>query len=182
MAGRGSGPDFVESLARGLDVLRAFDQHHREMSLAEVASATGLELRYAGLTDERPHWHSAFVPSFLGRQRTRPVLVSFATAAEVPELSGDVAGIGGSIAAGEGVLRYVTGGATLDADAFARLAAEPGGRREMRAIVLHELGHVVGLAHVADERELMNADNVGLLDFGTGDRLGLARLGSGSCG
>ena len=42
MAGRGSGPDFVESLARGLDVLRSFDAHHREMSLAEVATATGL--------------------------------------------------------------------------------------------------------------------------------------------
>jgi IclR family pca regulon transcriptional regulator len=42
VAGRGTGPDFVESLARGLDVLRCFDQHHREMSLAEVAAATGL--------------------------------------------------------------------------------------------------------------------------------------------
>jgi IclR family pca regulon transcriptional regulator len=42
MAGRGSGPDFVESLARGLDVLRAFDAQHRTMSLAEVAGATGL--------------------------------------------------------------------------------------------------------------------------------------------
>jgi IclR family transcriptional regulator, pca regulon regulatory protein len=42
VAGRGSGPDFVESLARGLDVLRCFDQHHRTMSLAEVATATGL--------------------------------------------------------------------------------------------------------------------------------------------
>ena len=42
MAGRGSGPDFVEALARGLDVLRSFDAHHREMSLAEVATATGL--------------------------------------------------------------------------------------------------------------------------------------------
>jgi len=42
VAGRGTGPDFVESLARGLDVLRCFDQHHREMSLAEVATATGL--------------------------------------------------------------------------------------------------------------------------------------------
>lgn len=42
MAGRGSGPDFVESLARGLDVIRCFDRSHREMSLAEVASATGL--------------------------------------------------------------------------------------------------------------------------------------------
>ncbi len=42
MAGRGSGPDFVESLARGLDVLQAFDAHHRALSLAEVATATGL--------------------------------------------------------------------------------------------------------------------------------------------
>jgi IclR family pca regulon transcriptional regulator len=42
MAGRGSGPDFVESLARGLDVLRCFDASHREMSLAEVATATAL--------------------------------------------------------------------------------------------------------------------------------------------
>jgi len=42
VAGRGSGPDFVEALARGLDVLRSFDAHHREMSLAEVAIATGL--------------------------------------------------------------------------------------------------------------------------------------------
>jgi IclR family pca regulon transcriptional regulator len=42
MAGRGSGPDFVESLARGLDVLRCFDQAHRQMSLAEVATATDL--------------------------------------------------------------------------------------------------------------------------------------------
>ncbi|HEY3528881.1 MAG TPA: IclR family transcriptional regulator C-terminal domain-containing protein [Nocardioides sp.] len=42
MAGRGSGPDFVEALARGLDVLRCFDASHRSMSLADVASATGL--------------------------------------------------------------------------------------------------------------------------------------------
>ena len=42
MAGRGSGPDFVESLARGLDVLACFDQHHRSMTLSEVATAVGL--------------------------------------------------------------------------------------------------------------------------------------------
>ncbi|UOY02299.1 IclR family transcriptional regulator domain-containing protein [Blastococcus sp. PRF04-17] len=42
MAGRGAGPDFVESLARGLDVLTCFDAGHRRMSLAEVAAAAGL--------------------------------------------------------------------------------------------------------------------------------------------
>ncbi len=42
MAGRGTGPDFVEALARGLDVLAAFGPAHRRMSLSEVAEAAGL--------------------------------------------------------------------------------------------------------------------------------------------
>src|SRR3954470_24959034 len=42
MAGRGAGPDFVEALARGLDVLACFDAGHRTMSLSEVAGAAGL--------------------------------------------------------------------------------------------------------------------------------------------
>src|SRR3712207_1206753 len=42
MAGRGGGPDFVEALARGLDVLTCFDADHRAMSLTEVATAAGL--------------------------------------------------------------------------------------------------------------------------------------------
>src|SRR5215211_7440990 len=42
MAGRGTGPDFVEALARGLDVLACFDADHRCMSLTEVATAAGL--------------------------------------------------------------------------------------------------------------------------------------------
>ena len=42
MAGRGTGPDFVEALARGLDVLTCFDDRHPRMSLTEIAAATGL--------------------------------------------------------------------------------------------------------------------------------------------
>jgi IclR family pca regulon transcriptional regulator len=42
MAGRGQGADFVEALARGLDVLTCFDATRREMSLSEIATATGL--------------------------------------------------------------------------------------------------------------------------------------------
>ena len=42
MAGRGTGADFVEALARGLDVLSCFDVDHPSMSLSEVAAATGL--------------------------------------------------------------------------------------------------------------------------------------------
>jgi IclR family pca regulon transcriptional regulator len=42
MAGRGHGPDFVEALARGLDILAAFGAEYRRMSLSEVAGAAGL--------------------------------------------------------------------------------------------------------------------------------------------
>lgn len=42
MAGRGSSRDFVEALARGLDVLASLDAARPSMSLSEVAAATEL--------------------------------------------------------------------------------------------------------------------------------------------
>jgi IclR family pca regulon transcriptional regulator len=42
VAGRGTGPDFVEALARGLDVLACFGPDHRCMTLTDVATAAGL--------------------------------------------------------------------------------------------------------------------------------------------
>ncbi|MGN6792290.1 MAG: IclR family transcriptional regulator domain-containing protein [Streptosporangiaceae bacterium] len=42
MARRETGPDFIEALARGLDVIRAFGPRQPVMSLAAVAAATGL--------------------------------------------------------------------------------------------------------------------------------------------
>jgi hypothetical protein len=151
-----------------------------EQAVDRVEQATGITFRYGGETDERPHWDSPVLP-IIGTRK--PVLISWANQAEVPQLGGEVAGIGGSIPIGTraGWLRYATGGITLDTVTFASLAARPDGQREERAIVLHELGHVVGLAHVTDPGELMNADNLGLLDFGPGDLAGLAKLGRGRC-
>ncbi|OPG04403.1 IclR family transcriptional regulator C-terminal domain-containing protein [Microbispora sp. GKU 823] len=42
MARGDTGPDFIEALARGLDVIRAFQPARPVMSLTEVAAATGL--------------------------------------------------------------------------------------------------------------------------------------------
>ena len=42
MAGRGRGPDFVEALARGLDILASFGADNRSMSLSEVAASASL--------------------------------------------------------------------------------------------------------------------------------------------
>ena len=40
--GRGAGPDFIEALARGLDVLRSFRPGRPSMPLSEIATLTGL--------------------------------------------------------------------------------------------------------------------------------------------
>jgi IclR family pca regulon transcriptional regulator len=42
MAREGTGPDFIEALARGLDVIRAFQPRQPVMSLAAVAGSAGL--------------------------------------------------------------------------------------------------------------------------------------------
>jgi IclR family pca regulon transcriptional regulator len=42
MAGRGADPDFVEALARGLDVLQAFETKRQAMTLSEIADAAAL--------------------------------------------------------------------------------------------------------------------------------------------
>ena len=49
------------------------------------------------------------------------------------------------------------------------------------AVLLHELGHLVGLAHVDDQGEIMYADGVTRTSYGAGDLDGLARLGAGGC-
>src|ERR1700755_1854071 len=42
MAGRGQGSEFVEALARGLDILSCFSAERPTLTLSEVAAATGL--------------------------------------------------------------------------------------------------------------------------------------------
>ena len=143
-----------------------------------IADSTGLVFEDAGVTDARPD------ESGLSDIRRRPVLISWSSPEETPELDGDVAGIGGSLAVGTKLsnrLTYVTGSVTLDGPAIDRLMERDDGRTHARAIILHELAHLVGLAHVDDLGELMDASNSGRVDFGPGDLEGLALLGSGLC-
>ncbi|KQP62725.1 hypothetical protein ASF47_19980 [Nocardioides sp. Leaf285] len=146
-------------------------------SVAEIEGATGFRFSDEGVTDDRDFERRE---SLLGRPA--PVLIGWSDDEEVPRLAGDVAGLGGSATSqGLGRRYYVTGMVALDTDVYDRLADEPGGREQMRAILVHELGHVVGLGHVDDPEELMNADNLGRTTLGEGDREGLARLGSVPC-
>jgi IclR family pca regulon transcriptional regulator len=79
MAGRGTGPDFVEALARGLDVLTCFDADNRSRSLTDVATAAGLArptARRLLLTLEE----LGFVRSSKGMFELTPKVLSLGTA------------------------------------------------------------------------------------------------------
>lgn len=144
-----------------------------DTAIARTSAATGLRFERIGLTDRRP-------PK-LATARRQPVLVAWATSDEVPELAGDVAGIGGSTAVERGFRdrSYVTGQVVLDADVFDDLGGDA--YPAAQAIVDHEFGHLVGLDHVDDPGELMYSDNIGVTTYGPGDLKGLARLGSLPC-
>ncbi|MGY1653460.1 matrixin family metalloprotease [Geodermatophilus sp. SYSU D01119] len=151
-------------------------------AVARVSAATGLRFVADGTTDEAwSEQRPAHQPDRYG-DRWAPVLVSWSTPEEVPELADTVAGLGGSVAySAGGPWVYVSGAVTLDAGWSAGAALSPGGREEIRAVLMHELGHVVGLDHVDDPAELMHGTNAGQTGFGPGDLAGLARLGRGAC-
>jgi hypothetical protein len=145
--------------------------------IAEVEARTGLAFRSDGTTDDR-----GFEDRFAGGGDPLPALIGWADDQEVPQLEGDVAGIGGATYAEVGGHRtYVTGMVVLDVETDDKLASAKDAEVVQLAVLLHELGHLVGLAHVDDRGEIMYADGVTRTSYGTGDLDGLARLGSVPC-
>lgn len=153
-------------------------------AIAEVSAATGLEFIHDGDTTETPSdTREPFQPDRYG-DRWAPVLIAWTTPGEVPELAGSVAGRGGSLAirAGNKSPVYVTGKVELDGPQMAEILRLDDGSDIAQAVIQHELGHVLGLDHVDDPGELMYpVTQPGVIDFGPGDRTGLALLGAGRC-
>jgi hypothetical protein len=153
-------------------------------AIARVSSATGLVFIADGATAEAPAARrSPFQPDAYG-DRWAPVLIAWVSPDESPDLAGAVAGQAGSVAVGlpDGPQVFVTGQVELDAAQLADGLTTPGGSETVRAIIQHELGHLVGLDHVNDPSQLMHPQvTPGVTDFAAGDRTGLSMLGRGPC-
>jgi hypothetical protein len=139
--------------------------------VAEVTAASGFRFQYDGTSIDR-----SFTQRPVDPHEAPPVLIAWADARELPDLAGSTAGIGGATPATvHNRVQFVTGLVVLDTEAYDRMERR-GDQRSEDLILAHELGHVLGLDHVDDVGELMNATYVGQSGFGPGDRQGLETL------
>ena len=154
-----------------------------ELALHRVSEASGLMFRNVGSTDEAPSDDRLnYQPDRYG-DRWAPVLISWSTPAEYAQLAGPVIGVTSTepVDAPDGRLVRVSGEVALDSEQITQ-QVQAGDRAIALAVITHELGHLVGLGHVNDERELMYPSARPVVTaFGPGDLTGLAALGNGTC-
>jgi hypothetical protein len=162
---------------------KAFDGAAEELdeAIAEVEKATGLVMVDDGQTDEAPVNNRALQDEHYGASWS-PVLIAWSDGYEAPDLKGGVAGYGGSRSVTHAGRRwYVTGSMVLDGPQLNRMYRGTNGPERVRALIMHELGHVIGLGHVGAPGELMQPGAGDVASWGPGDRAGLAQLGAGQC-
>lgn len=153
-------------------------------AFGQISAATGLSFVDDGATDEAPNAARArFQPDRYG-DRWAPVLVAWSNPVEWPPLADGVLGRAGP--ASFGIVnhdndRFVSGQAVFNGPEL-DLQLRTGEDNKARAVLLHELGHLVGLDHVTDPYEVMYPTNAYPLPaYRGGDRRGLALLGAGPC-
>jgi hypothetical protein len=144
-------------------------------ALRQAHAATGLRFVYAGRTRAIPYRTDHQGPA----AGTADLTIGFGTARQVRNLRGSLVGWGGYTSAGP---RIVRGAVVLDSQA--RLRPGFGVGPTWGTLMLHEIGHALGLDHVAERREVMHAgiNPSSQGHYQAGDLAGLRRLGAmGGC-
>jgi hypothetical protein len=156
----------------GLDVLKA--------AVARVAAASGTTWTYVGPTTTRPT--SGVLPR-TARTSYPPVVLGWADGRSSDLLRGQPKGVLAMTRTAWFGVRKPDGSkvaalrsAVVAFDRTDRLPLR--GAVSWQAVALHELGHVMGLAHVGDRRQLMaTVLPRAVADLQLGDRAGLAKVG-----
>jgi len=154
-----------------------------ENAIKTVSEATGIRFVNDGATTEAPSQSRAPYQKEAYGDRWAPLLIAWTTPEQAPQLQGPVIGTGGSthFSFGDGPKSFVTGSLELDAPQITEDLGRGDGTGYATAVILHELGHVMGLEHVEDPKQLMYPE-IGAPDgLAGGDLNGLYELGHAPC-
>ncbi len=154
-----------------------------EDAIRTISRATGIRFVDDGSTAEAPSPSRIPYQQDAYGDRWAPLLIAWTTPEQAPQLAGPVIGTGGSthFSFGDGPKSFVTGSLELDAPQIAQDLSRTDGAAYATAVILHELGHVMGLEHVDDPVQLMYPE-IGAPDgLAAGDLNGLYELGSSQC-
>ena len=165
-----------------LDADQAPEQAREALTLAmaRITAVSGLEFAFVGHTDEQPSRERALVVDGPEGPSWAPVLISWVSGDSIDlPLSDMERGVAVPVAVEEdGEPVFVTGQVVLNADKTLLPMFEDR-HASWGAVLLHELGHLVGLDHVDDPRQLMApTPGFGEVVLGQGDRAGLAAVGA----
>ena len=153
-----------------------------------VSSATGISFEFAGTTFETlaQRRSAGYVISTPEGSAWSPVLIAWASGPEFQTLGYDPAAVGaggpfpGEAEVGQTTGRYVSGLVALNSGTNPPPAEGFSTPTSWGVVLMHDLGHVVGLAHVEDPTQIMAAGLTQprtVTDWGAGDRRGLALVG-----
>jgi hypothetical protein len=156
-----------------------------EFAVDEVSRASGLTFRYDG--EVGTHVSRQYGNYQVGGAFP-PVLIAWARRSETDAYA-DISTPGATLAAthiwfrtgtATGSPVIVGGNVAVEPDALASSRVVPGsGVRSVGVVVMHELGHLVGLDHVSDTLMIMAPAISQYRTWGAGDQTGLRVVGAG---
>ena len=158
-----------------------------QSALAEISRDTGIRFVYDGTTDEAPSADRALVQRDRYGDRWAPVLIAWVGQRENPEMTSLILGMtrpGAVTMPGDEATSpsvYVSGQVLMNSDLIGRVQRALGAKAT-RTVFLHELGHLMGLGHVAVRSAVMYPSyQPGVVTFTAAEMTALHSLGSGPC-
>jgi hypothetical protein len=143
-------------------------------ALRRLTYETGVRFKKVGAT--------ARIPGSKGFRYDADVMIAWSATKDSSYLGGSTAGVGGfdtPVAGREGKPRIVHGFVVLDSTALGAMPTGYGAGRTVGQVLLHELGHLVGLDHTTSADQMMRPvmTDVRATLYGAGDLNGLRKIG-----